>query len=258
MLEVRNRIVGFRGLHRNQRFEQSEIARLQQLLGSRPRARVLVVIPTYKRPEVVRRAVASALAQSYRDLMVVVVADGAGLPDFSSDPRLVAVSLSRNSANPGLVRNVGIALADSEYIAFLDDDNVWAPDHVDTVVDALDADPTLAGVYTSARRIRPDGSQFDVLGQPFDRLKLRASSYIDTNCIAVRRSFYRGFSVLPRTRHTHPEEDWEFVWRLSGRGKLVYIPKITVDYAINPQSYFTEWGSATDPVSPDIESPETH
>lgn len=217
--------------------------RLRQLLGNqRLRGRVLVVIPTFKRPEGLVRAVQSVLSQTYKDLAVVVVDDGAGLPVLPQDPRLIAVSLSRNTATLGLVRNVGINLADSEFIAFLDDDNVWTPDHVATAVVALDDDPTLVAVYTSLRRLWPDGSELDILGEPFDRRRLRQDPLVDANSFVVRRAFNRGFSVLPRNKSTLPKEDWEYVWRLSRRQRVAHVPKVTVLYAVNPDSYYTLWG----------------
>jgi glycosyltransferase involved in cell wall biosynthesis len=240
--EIRNRLFGAGSALGNRRFQAHEVRRLRQLFdGQQFRARVLVVIPTYKRPKGLVRAVDSALSQTYEDLIVVVVDDGGGLPDLLPDPRLVWASLSRNSATVGLVRNVGIDLADSEFIAFLDDDNVWTPDHVATAVAALQDDPTLAAVYTSVRRIRPDGSELDVLGEPFNRGRLKEHSYVDANSIVARRSFHLGFSVLPRARSTLPKEDWEYAWRMSRRGRLAHVPRVTVLYSVNPDSYYTTW-----------------
>ena len=246
MYEARNKIVGAGAALRNRRFQADEVRRLRPLPdGQQFRARVLVVIPTYKRPEGLVRAVDSALSQTYEDLIVVVVDDGGGLPDLHPDPRLITVSLSRNSATLGLVRNVGIDLADSEFIAFLDDDNVWMSDHVATAVAALHDDPTLAAVYTSVRRLRPDGSELDVLAEPFNRVKLREYNYVDANSIVVRRSAHVGFSVLPRVKSTEPKEDWEYVWRMSRRGRVAHVPKVTVLYSVNPDSYFTSWHGVT-------------
>lgn len=240
--ELRNRVVGAPAVRRNRRFQASEIARIRSLPSTPPlRARVLVVTPTFRRPEGVLRAVNSALTQTFEDLVVVVVDDGAGLPELPDDPRLLAVSLSRNSATLGLVRNVGIALAQSEFICFLDDDNVWTPDHVATVVGALEKDPSLTAVYTAVRRLRPDGSELDILGEPFDRRKLRQDPYVDANSIGVRRTADSDFSVVPRSRKTLPKEDWEYVWRLSRRGRIDYVPKTTVLYSVNPDSFFTAW-----------------
>lgn len=241
--EARNKVCGAGGARRNRRFQLDEIRRLRELTGGHGLdARVLVVTPTFKRPDGVVRAVRSALAQTFDDLAVVVVDDGAGLPaDLPDDPRLLAVSLSRNSATLGLVRNVGVALAHSEFIGFLDDDNEWTPDHVATAVSALEDDRALAAVYTSVQRLRPDGSELDVLGEPFDRKKLRQDPYVDANSIVVRRSWNCGFSVLPRNRDTLPKEDWEYIRRLSARGHVAHVPTTTVRYAVNPDSYFTSW-----------------
>ncbi|MCV7319858.1 hypothetical protein AWB99_02080 [Mycolicibacterium confluentis] len=247
--ETRNRIVGRAATQRNRVFQDSEVRRLRQELGGRRVvAEILVVIPTYRRPEGVKRAVASALAQTRDDLAVIVVDDGGGLPgDLPVDPRLHAVSLRRNTATLGLVRNVAIHLAESEYIAFLDDDNVWTPDHLNAALCALEADPGLGGVYTTLRRLKPDGSELDVLGLPFDRKLLRWHPYIDANSIVVRRSANIDFSVVPRNRNTLPKEDWEYVWRTSRRSRLSHVPAVTVLYAVNPDSYYTPWELAAEP-----------
>lgn len=242
--EWRNRILGATAVRRNRRFQEHEVQRLRRSRdGPEKMARVLVVIPTYRRPEGLKRAIDSALAQTAQDLTVVVVDDGGGLPeDLPADPRLLAVSLSRNTATLGLVRNVAIHLADSEFIAFLDDDNVWTPDHLAAALTALEADPGLAAVYTSLRRLKPDGSELDVLGLPFDRRLLRWQPFVDANSIVVRRSWNGDFSLVPRDKHTLPKEDWEYVWRMSRRGRVQHVPAVTVLYSVNPASYYTDWG----------------
>ena len=240
--EARNQWLGRAATKENLDFQVAEIARLRASLnGPLPRGRVLVVVPTFDRPEGLVRSVHSALAQTMPDLVVAVVDDGAGLPELPADPRVISVSLSRNCATPGLVRNVGIELAHSDFIAFLDDDNVWTPDHLATALAALDADHGLAAVYTSVQRLRPDGSELDVLDTPFDPRKLRWDPYIDVNSIVVRRVSNRGFNVLPRTKSTLPKEDWEYVWQLSRRGRIEHVPTVTVRYAVNPDSYYTDW-----------------
>jgi hypothetical protein len=111
---------------------------------------VTTVIPTYRRPVELGAAVRSALAQTVRDHTVIVVDDGAGLPDdLPSDDRLIAVSLSRNTGVLGVVRNVGIRLARSEFVAFLDDDNTWEPDHLETALEPCG--PANPGVSASTR-----------------------------------------------------------------------------------------------------------
>src|SRR5262249_25573705 len=134
-------------------------------------ALVATIVPTYRRPEQLRSAVRSALAQTITDHVVVVVDDGAGLPDLPADPRLWACSLSANTAVAGVVRNVGIRLTSSTYVAFLDDDNEWEPNHLEVALSALErrgSDPSRGPdlVYTALRRSLPDGRPLDVLSTP--------------------------------------------------------------------------------------------
>ncbi|MFW0795347.1 glycosyltransferase family A protein [Gordonia sp. CPCC 205515] len=251
--EARNKSLHARAALLNRRRQRAEVARLRAApLDGPAHARVLVVIPTYRRPDRLNTAVASALAQSVEDLAVIVVDDGGGLPDnLPDDPRLTAVSLSSNSATLGLVRNVGVDLIDSEFIAFLDDDNQWTTDHLSTAVGALDSAPALDAVYTSLRRLHPDGTSLDVLGTPFDRKLLRRQPFVDANSIVVRRSANPRFSLVPRTKETLPKEDWEYVWRLSRRSQIRHLPAVTVNYTVNPDSYYTDWQGPGDPLDAD-------
>ena len=241
--EARNKTVGFVGALRNAYLQRSEIRRLQvALAGSDWRGRVLVVIPTYRRPEGLQRALQSALSQTFKDVVVVVVDDGGGdLPTINSDARVLVVSLSSNCGTLGVVRNIGVALARSEFIAYLDDDNIWTPNHLQTAVSALESAQALGVVYTSVQRLRPDGSELDVLVEPFLRRKLGGKNFVDSNSIVVRRSCHVEFSKVPRNKTTVPKEDWEYIWRLSRNHRVKHIPEVTVRYLVNPDSYYTSW-----------------
>ena len=97
--------------------------------------RVSVVVPTHRRPGLVRRAVASALAQSVGDLEVVVVVDGRDAEtvaalDGLGDARVRAVVPERALGN-GAARNRGVAEARAPYVALLDDDDAWLPGKLD-------------------------------------------------------------------------------------------------------------------------------
>lgn len=244
-LEMRNRIVMAPHLPRLIRFENGEVERLQLQLGATPTAKIACIVPTYKRPEGLVDAINSILAQDRGDFVIIVVDDGAGLPALPSDPRLFAVSLSRNCGIAGLVRNVGIRLSRSEFIAFLDDDNIWLPQHLSVSVQALEQGGDL--IYTAVRRRKADGSELDILSKPFDRRRFSdEASFVDTNAIVLRRSACPFFSRMPRPRHMFPREDWEFVWQISARASVEHLPVVTVDYLVNPGSFYTNW-SGPDP-----------
>ena len=94
-----------------------------------------MIVTTHRRPVVVRRAVASALAQSLRDIEVIVVVDG---PDDETVSGLERVEDSRlrvhvRASNCGQAAaiNTGASLARAPWIALLDDDDEWMPEKLD-------------------------------------------------------------------------------------------------------------------------------
>ena len=110
-------------------------------------ARVTVCIPTYKRTQWLAGTIASALAQTYTDLVVEVHDDatpGEAVAEVVAgfdDPRL---RLIRHERNAGIVGNFTRSLlgADSEYVIQLGDDDVASPRLVELTVAALDASPS--------------------------------------------------------------------------------------------------------------------
>lgn len=92
---------------------------------------VSVVIPTYRRPQLVKRAVNSALAQTLSEIEVIVVIDGshpetrAVLAEIN-DHRLKIIELPTNQGSC-VARNAGVDAAFAVWVAFLDDDDEWIP-----------------------------------------------------------------------------------------------------------------------------------
>ncbi|WP_250008838.1 glycosyltransferase family 2 protein [Actinoplanes sp. M2I2] len=117
---------------------------------------VSVVIPTCNRPELATRAVRSALAQTHRDLEVIVVIDG---PDEETvralkeidDDRLRAIVLPERGKAPN-ARNQGVKAAEGRFVALLDDDDEWMPDKIETQL-ALAATATRSSPIVATRMI---------------------------------------------------------------------------------------------------------
>jgi glycosyltransferase involved in cell wall biosynthesis len=101
---------------------------------------VSVVIPTRNRPEMLMRAVRSALNQTYQQIEVIVVIDG---PDEltvqalqgEADKRVRFVAL-QSSVGGGEARNTGVRASLGEWIALLDDDDEWLPEKIDAQMEA--------------------------------------------------------------------------------------------------------------------------
>ncbi|MEU9253467.1 glycosyltransferase family 2 protein [Streptomyces sp. NPDC048270] len=241
LFEARNKVLLAPTAVRLRRVEDAEVRRLAAVLRPPPSALVATVIATHRRPEELLAAVRSALDQTVRDQVVIVVDDGAGLPRLPRDPRLFAVSLSRNTGVAGVVRNVGIRLTRSRYVAFLDDDNLWEPDHLERTLAVLEPPGGPDGVYTALRRILPGGIEKDVLSVPYDRRRAAREAFLDTNAFVARRTRSLCFSRLRRTPEVLPREDWELIRRYARRHRVVHVPHPTVRYLMNPASFYTRW-----------------
>ena len=101
---------------------------------------VAVVIPTRDRWSLMRTALAGALAQEDVDVEVIVVDDGsvdatARELQALSDPRVVVVRHAR-PRGVSAARNLGLARVTATWVAFLDDDDVWSPRYLATMLDA--------------------------------------------------------------------------------------------------------------------------
>ncbi|MBY8880051.1 glycosyltransferase [Streptomyces sp. PLK6-54] len=244
LFELRNKVLLLRSGVRLRRLANAEIARIAATLPELPEPLVVTAIPTYRRPEALLNAVRSALAQTVQDQLVVVVDDGSDslpLDRLPDDPRLIAVAMHRNSGDCGVVRNVAMRLTRSRYVAFLDDDNVWKPDHLATALEALEAPGGPDAVYTAVRRVLPDGTEHDVLSVPWDRRRNSREAFVDINAFVARRTPAMRFSWLYRAKGVLPREDWEFVRRYSRGRRIRHIPHVTVEYLVNPTSFYTQW-----------------
>ena len=93
-------------------------------------ARASVVIPTRDRPKMLAGALTTALAQREIELEVIVVDDGSTPPIVDVLPTDARVQVLRHDVSRGVsaARNTGIDHARGQWIAFLDDDDLWAPD----------------------------------------------------------------------------------------------------------------------------------
>lgn len=212
---------------------------LTNIGGRVVQADVITILPTYRRPDLLKRAMASALEQDVPDHHVIVVDDGAGLPkDLSRDPRVTALSLPVNTGTAGLVRNVGLRVSDSTYVAFLDDDNTWTPEHLRVSLAAHTGQVMLS--YTGIRRMFSDGRVFDVLNEPWSRQRMKRYSYVDMSAVVVRRHPGMALSRIPRTGEDIGE-DWQFVWEVSAHHPVVHVPHVTVNYLVDQPGIFSPW-----------------
>ena len=124
---------------------------------------VSIIIPTYKHQDFVLATLDSVFAQTFTDYEVIVINDGS--PDNTAavlQPLAEAGRIryiEQKNAGQSAARNRGIAEARGEFIALLDDDDLWPPDKLEWQVQALHGDPDAVLVYGGASLVKPE---FDI------------------------------------------------------------------------------------------------
>jgi glycosyltransferase involved in cell wall biosynthesis len=112
---------------------------------------VSVVIPAYRCAQYIAQAVQSVLGQSYGELELLVINDGspdtplleAALEPFRDRIRYIRQA----SGGPSSARNRGILEARGQYVAFLDGDDYWSPDHLSKQMELFRREPDLELAY---------------------------------------------------------------------------------------------------------------
>ncbi|MEX2541125.1 MAG: glycosyltransferase family A protein [Trueperaceae bacterium] len=146
--------------------------------GRTAEPRVGIVLPTFRRREMLERAVETILAQTYRNWELLVVDDNDPASEhrrqteeymkrLAGDPRIVYLKHERNSGGAA-ARNTGIRQSTGEYVAFLDDDDEWAPVKLERQIDVFGSAPgDVALVYCGYRKVNvANGRSSVVLPSP--------------------------------------------------------------------------------------------
>lgn len=177
----------------------------------------VVILTMGDRPGELRRAIASALAQTAVDMEVIVIGNGADVP--GPPPGVTVISLPDN-LGVAAGRNAGAGAAVGDVIAFLDDDG-WYPDHSvgSRLAARFAADPVLAVI--ALRVVNPAGGP----GARWHVPRLRAgdpgrSSPVTTfagGACALRRSAFLAAGGLPE-EFFYAHEETDLAWRLIGLG----------------------------------------
>jgi glycosyltransferase involved in cell wall biosynthesis len=201
--------------------------------------RVSVIVPTHDRPDYLRQALTSIRALDGPDVdFEIIIADDAG----GTNTELIAgefrARLVRATAHGAAAsRNAGLRAATGEYLAFLDDDDVWLPGHLRPHLALLKADPGIQVAISQVRNSDPKLSSFGPVWPA------HVSAGED-----VFRAFYKFFpqigatvaraSILDSVGYQNESllgsEDWDWHLRLALNHRIAFIPVPSVGYRTRP------------------------
>jgi glycosyltransferase involved in cell wall biosynthesis len=206
-----------------------------------PAPLVTVVLPTYNRARSIALAIRTVLDQSLRDLELLVVDDGSkddtaavvgGLA--AKDPRIRFLPQAKN-AGAAAARNVALAQARGEFVAFQDSDDEWLPGRLADQVAALQAEPAAGFCYGDMVRVQPGGRRVPfpapdlVPGQAIDPVRGDyATVGIGIAATVARRSAIE--AIGPMDTRLARFEDMEFLLRMHLRFPSVHLRRPVLDY----------------------------
>ena len=206
--------------------------------------RVSVLIRTHARPAWLRQALASCAAQTYPDIEVVVVEDGAPtaravVEEFASrlDVRYQATGARVGRARAG---NLALAQARGEWINFLDDDDVLFADHVEVLVDAARragakgaygfAWETHTRVLDAERAIYEETRRVPRHRRRFNRIMLWHQNYLPIQAVLFHRSLWERHGGFAEDMDIL--EDWNLWTRYTIEDDFVPVEKTTSKYRV--------------------------
>lgn len=203
---------------------------------------VSVVIPTYNRARFIRDAISSALAQSYRNIEVIVVDDASTdetpsiIDEFGHSIRYIR---QEKNSGVGAARNAGIRAARGTLVAFLDSDDRWHPQKIEKQVALWQADRSVGIVGGSCDYIDEQGNS---VGAP--NIAAPVVSY-DMMCVSprlpglgsnilVRRDVLLEIGLFPEDMVR--AEDYYLCLRIAERYPVRCIPDVTLHVRIHPEA----------------------
>ena len=189
---------------------------------------VSVIVPTYNRPGFLARALASIRAQTFQDYEIIVVNDGG--EDVRQLSELFGALYHRYSANLGLpaARNAGILLAKGIYIAYLDDDDLWLPEHLEKLV-RLRGQTDCKLVYSDSYFWREE-RHFDLLlSEDYSKQNLLGQNLTPCCSILHDRDLFGLVGMFDESLPNH--EDYDLWLRMSQVTNFEHLAEVTALYS---------------------------
>ncbi len=206
---------------------------------------ISVIIPVYNSEKTIQETLKSVLNQTFSDFEVIVINDGSQdstLEIISSiqDSRLKVFSYPNSGISPS--RNRGLSHASGEFIAFLDHDDLWTPDKLESQLRALQENPQAAVAYSwtdlidESNQFRGECARTNVTGNA--HAKLLSANFLHTasNPLIRKEALIKvgGFD-----ESVFGPEDWDLFLRLAAQYHFVAVPRTQVLFRVTAGSAST-------------------
>lgn len=197
-----------------------------------------VLVRTKNRPERLREAIDSILAQTCSPREVIIANDGDPLPAglLPTSQHIAWREILTRGTGRSAAWNAAARAASAAWLLVLDDDDLWYPDHCATFAAALESNARF--MYSDALKSdwrSNEKGQWEKLrgatsfkGGPFSHDRLSTQNFIPTCCWAVDRELFLSLGGIDESLDLF--EDWDFLLRLSEQTRFHYTGHTTSEY----------------------------
>ena len=204
---------------------------------------VSVIIRTYNRALMLQKAIQSVLDQTFQDFEIIVV------NNYSTDDTIEVVRSFNdeririiNIRNEGIIaksHNVGLKESHGDYIAFLDDDDLWCPEKLELQVEYLRKRPQYYLVYSNAWRIDENCVRKGLLlksesfkgGEIFEEVV--KTNFIPQLTVLMKREVYENIGFFNEDPSLNPVDDYEYWLRVALHYKIGFVKEPLAMYRVH-------------------------
>jgi glycosyltransferase involved in cell wall biosynthesis len=207
-----------------------------------PLTQISVVIPAYNSEKTIRETIESVLNQSFTNFELIIINDGSQDSTLNviskiKDPRIKVFSYANAGGN--VSRNRGLHHAVGEFVSFLDADDVWTPDKLESQLKALQANVTAKVAYSWTDYINANGKfalsgkRINLNGNIYESLLLSNFLENGSNPLICRKALITlgGFD-----ESLTAAQDWDMWLRLASKYDFICVPSVQILYRITANS----------------------
>lgn len=208
--------------------------------------KISIIMPTYNRSDYICEAIDSALSQTYDNIELIVIDDGSTddtrnkLEKYNSDERFKCIH--QENQGQSIARNKGLSIAEGEFIAFLDSDNIWLPGKLEKQVGIINENPSFDIFYGDCIVINEKGietSRANMSRYSGNITKyLIKDNYVSMNTTLTRKKCFDEIGGL--SGKVRVGDDYELWLRLSTKFRFKYIPEYFVKYRVMDDQISTD------------------
>lgn len=204
---------------------------------------VSVIIPNYNRQDLIIEAMDSVKSQTHRPIELIVVDDGSSdnsvkiIKEWMNENRMDEFScqlICQENKGGNAARNSGILIAQAEYIAFLDSDDLWHRNKLEKQLKVLSSAERIGAVYCGLQHIEAENGKVIekvdreyIQGDIYSRMLIKDET-APTSTYMIKKVVFDEVGMFDL--ELEARQDWDMWIRVASKYQITAVPEVLVDY----------------------------